>query len=106
MDVNTILLVLAAVACPVAMGIMMWWMMRDSSRQGQALTSEQPSPVNAAERLVAFQQQRLALEAEIAAVTCIAELEAEREQLMSNQPSATGRYNGDTTVQGKPVNAA
>lgn len=106
MDVNTILLVLAAVACPIVMGIMMWWMMRDTSRQRQEPTSEQPLAVNAAERLVALQQQRQAIETEIAAVTRIVELEARREQLVSGQPSAIDRHNGDTAVQGKPVNAA
>lgn len=106
MDVNTILLVLAAVACPIVMGIMMWWMMRDTSRQGKVPTSEQPSSVNTAERLAVLRQQRQALEAEIAEVTRIVELEARREQLVSGQPSAIDRHNGDTAVQGKPVNAA
>ena len=99
MDVNTILLVLAAVACPIVMGIMMWWMMRDGSRQGQAPTSEQPLPVNAAERLAVLRQQRQALEAEIAEVTRITELEARREQLMAGQPSASGRQHSDTADQ-------
>lgn len=106
MDVNTILLVLAAVACPIVMGIMMWWMMRDTSRQGKEPTSEQPLSVNAAERLAVLRQQRQALEAEIAEVTRIAELEARQEQLMSGEPSASGRYDSDTAVSGRPVNAA
>lgn len=99
MDVNTILLVLAAVACPIVMGIMMWWMMRDTSRQGKEPTSEQPLSANAAERLTMLRQQRQVLEAEIAEVTRIAELEAKREQLMSSQPSASGRHHSDTADQ-------
>lgn len=82
MDVNTILLALAAVGCPIVMGIMMWWMMRDKSRQGKEPTSKQPVSVNAAERLATLRQQRQALEAEIAEVSRIAELEAQRERLV------------------------
>lgn len=100
MDVNTILLVLAVVACPIVMGIMMWWMMRDTSHQGKEPTPEQPLSVNTAERLAMLQQQRQALEAEIAEVTRIAELEAKREQLMSSQPSASDRRHNDTADQG------
>lgn len=99
MDVNTILLVLAAVACPIIMGIMMWWMMRDTSHQGKEPTSEQPLSANAAERLTMLRQQRQALEAEIAEVTRIAELEAKREQLVSGQPLASGRHHSDTADQ-------
>ena len=106
MDVNTILLVLAAVGCPVIMGIMMWWMMRDGSRQGQAPTSEQSLPVNAAERLAMLRQQRQTLEAEIAEVTGIAELEAKREQLLSGTPSASNGRHSDKAEQGKPIKAA
>lgn len=106
MDVNTILLVLAAVACPIVMGIMMWWVMRDRSRQGKEPTPEQPLSVNAAERLTMLQQQRQALEAEIAEVTRIAELEAKRKQLLSGVPSASNRRHSDKAGQGKPANAA
>lgn len=105
MDVNIVLLVLATVSCPIVMGVMMWWMMRDTSRQGKEPTPERLSSANAAERLTMLQQQRQALEAEIAEVTRTAEMEAKREQLMSSQTSASDRYQSDMVGQGTPVNA-
>ena len=101
MDVNTILLVLAAVACPIVMGIMMWWMMRDSSRQGKEPTSEQPVSVNAAERLAALRQQRQALEAEIAEVARVAELEAQRESLVQGHTPLPGNGSELKMKEGK-----
>jgi C4-dicarboxylate-specific signal transduction histidine kinase len=101
MDTNTILLVLAAVACPIVMGFMMWTMMRDTSRQSKEPTSEQPLSVNTAERLAVLRQQRQALEAEIAEATRIAELEAMREQLVSDTRLASDRYHSDTVGQEK-----
>jgi hypothetical protein len=79
MDFNSVLTLAATVACPLAIGGMMWWMVRDMNREEHPTKADPARPV-ADERLAALKQQRRVLEAEIAAVTRSAELEAEREQ--------------------------
>lgn len=61
MDIQTILLWAARLACPLAMGAMVWWFLRETN-EGE--TSGQPP----AQRLDALQQRRAALEAEIRAL--------------------------------------
>ena len=54
--------VLPIVACPVAMGLMMWWMSRDTGHQGS-----EHQPQSAADQLAAIRIQAQALEAQVAA---------------------------------------
>lgn len=64
---------LAILACPIAMGVMMWWMSRDMSHP-----SNQIIPGAAAERLAALRAEQQALEAEITATERLAALETQR----------------------------
>jgi flagellar basal body-associated protein FliL len=83
MDLNSILRLVAIVACPIAMGLMMWWMTKNmNSEQGHSMTSQQ-TPANSAERLAALRAQQQALKAEIAEAERLAELEAKRDALLA-----------------------
>lgn len=72
MELTTLLPVLVALACPIAMGLMMWMMGRNMG--GQTMTSEQSE----AERLQALHTQRRQLEQEIAETEKIVALEAQK----------------------------
>ncbi len=73
-----LLLPLAMLACPVGMGLVMWWMMKGSNNsQGNATSIPQTPP----EKLAALRARRVALETEIAETGRIAELEAKRDEL-------------------------
>lgn len=106
MDINNLFLIVAVLACPIIMGLMMWMMMRDTSHQGKEAMPTQPLSTNATDQLTALQQKRQALEVEITEVTRIVELETKRDQLMSVQSSASDRHHSDTAVQGNPVKVA
>ena len=78
MDPSTLIFLVAALACPIGMGLMMWWMSKNMSGQpGHSMSGDQTP----AERLAALRAQRQALEAEIAETAHVAELEAKREAL-------------------------
>ena len=85
MDVNMILLVLAAVACPIVMGIMMWWMMSKNQMGEHNHTS-------AAERLEALRQQQRLLEQEITELEKVMTLETQKEIMAgAGESSPDGR---------------
>lgn len=81
MEIGIIFALMMGIACPVIMGLMMWMM----SKQMQSPGSGVEQPHNAAERLALLHKQRGQLEAEIAEVSHIAELEAQ--QQLSNNPA-------------------
>jgi hypothetical protein len=70
MELQTLLLWTARLACPIAMGLMVWWFLRQS---GEA---QEPSPTPTQD-LVTLQKRRAALDAEIRA------LESETDQPVS-----------------------
>ena len=88
MEPSTFLFLIAALACPISMGLMMWLMNKNMSDQ-HAMPGQQTS-ANAAERLAALRAQRQALEAEIAEAAKIAELEAKRQALRASAQSGDG----------------
>jgi len=62
MDLQFLILLLAALACPIGMGAMMWWMQRGMSHSPAAEPPPSPQP-EASARLVVHNQ---ALEARVA----------------------------------------
>ncbi|MCE7981800.1 MAG: hypothetical protein DYG89_11445 [Caldilinea sp. CFX5] len=76
MELSTLLLFFAVLACPVGMGLMMWMMNRNMG-SNHATSSH----ISGSDRLQALHQQRRQLEQEIAAVEQIVALEAEKEAL-------------------------
>ncbi len=92
MDFNTLLLVAAALGCPIGMGVMMWMMNKQMGGQhGQAMPDAQ-LPADPMARLAALREQRAALEAEIAETTQVAELEARREAVVSDRSATTYKH--------------
>ena len=83
MDLSTTIRLVAVLACPVGMGLMIWWMSKNmNSQQGHSTTGAQ-TPANSAERLAALRAQQQALKAEIAEAEQLAELETKRDALLA-----------------------
>ena len=88
MDANTIFLLVMGLACPIGMGLMMWLMNKNMNHQPEGLSSDKQKHYGAADHLAALQEQRQQLEVEIAELSQIAELEAQREGLLASSSSA------------------
>lgn len=88
MEPGQILVVVAALACPVGMGLMVWWMSKNMGGEHGHSMPANPSSTHSAERLAALRAQRQQLEAEIAEVSRLAELEAKREALLASAKSS------------------
>jgi hypothetical protein len=87
----------AVLACPIAMALMMWLMSKNMGGHTDQTRLNEQTP---SERLAVLRQQRQALEAKIAEVTRIAELEAERERtLVAHAPVADGIQPSDVVLQ-------
>lgn len=89
MEPATILLFLAVLACPIAMGYMSWKMNREmGSKHGPLHSSKMPA-AGADQRLAALRRQREAVEAEITELTSVLRLESRREELKEAGTPAT-----------------
>jgi hypothetical protein len=85
MEPQTLLLLVAALACPIGMGLMMWMMNRNmSSQQGHSMPGH-TAHLSEAERLMALREQRRQLEQEIAEVEKIMTLEEKKKTLAQRQ---------------------
>lgn len=76
MELASILRIVAVLACPVGMGLLMWWMMKGMSGAQNNSTTAQLAP---ADRVAALRAQRQALEAEIAETARLVELATKRD---------------------------
>ena len=76
MELSTILIVAAVLACPIAMGLMMWMMNKNMGGDSHQSTSSTD-----ADRLNALRRQRQTLDQEIAEVQKIIELEEKKKAL-------------------------
>ena len=76
MELSTILIIGAALACPIAMGLMMWMMNKNMGSD-----SHQSMSGTGADRLDALRKQRQTLDQEIAEVEKIIGLEGKKKAL-------------------------
>lgn len=97
MELVALLPLIAVLACPIAMGLMIWMMSKNMDGRTDQAT---PSGQTPSEQLAVLRQQRQALEAEIAEVTRIAELEVERERVLAAQAPVADKINpADAVLQ-------
>ncbi len=86
MELSSLWYTIAFLACPIGMGAMMWMMNKQqmSGKPGRSMGGEQTS-ASASERLAALRMEREVLEAEIAEVSRLVELEAQRDALLGDR---------------------
>jgi len=85
-----LVLIIAALACPIGMGVMMWMMNKQmGGQQGQSM----PGHASEADRLNTLREQRRLLEQEIAEAEKIAALEAQKEALTRGASSDKAAIN-------------
>ena len=97
---ESLVLIIAALACPIGMGLMMWLMNRQTGGQHN---QSMPGHASEADRLAALREQRRRLEQEMAEAEKIAALEAQKEAL-THAGAASAETSDDGQLQ--PVERA
>lgn len=87
MEGNAIFLLVMGLACPIGMGLMMWLMNRQMSQQSEPLSSDNQKRLSPTDRLVALQEERQTLDAEIAELSQEVELYEQYPLVVSGSPS-------------------
>ena len=85
MNPQYLVLIVAALACPLAMGGIMWLMMRQMNSPQMPMDAKTQSP---AQRVAALQTQRETLDKEIRELEKIQALQTQREQLTQSLAGA------------------
>ena len=89
MEPGAILRLFVALACPIGMGLAIWMMSKQmGGQQGHSMPGDH-AQASSVERLAAFRAQQQALEAEIAEVARLAELEAKRQSPLAGARSGS-----------------
>ncbi|MHB8626432.1 MAG: hypothetical protein ACYDBJ_02930 [Aggregatilineales bacterium] len=78
MNLNTLLVLICVLACPVGMGIMMWRMNKPMNGQSNNAGYDAQPSASSSERLAVLRRKRQMLEVEIAETTQAAEVEVQR----------------------------
>lgn len=94
---NSIFLLVMGLACPLGMGLMIWLMNRSMSDPSGHTAADKQKHIRPTERLAALREQRQLLEIEIAELSQLAELEAQRDALRNELL---------TTADGSPQTAS
>ena len=97
MDLSPAIVVAAFVACPLVMGAAMWLMNRRMSERTRA-----PRTGSAGNRLQELRSERERLEAEIAEVRQVADLEAKRAALLAPGAMAVEIRDASVAAEGAP----
>lgn len=87
MDVSTLLIVVAVLACPIGMGLMMWQMNKKMGGESHASMSGAD-----ADRLKVLREQRQTLDQEIAEMQKIVELEGQKRALTGTAASESSAH--------------
>ena len=90
MQLNTLLVFLAILACPICMGIMMWMMNKNMGGQQDHSTMSHTMHTSEANRLKVLLEQRQLLEQEIAETEKIMTLEVKKQTLIQDGASNGG----------------
>lgn len=91
MDPSTLLILVAVLACPIGMGVMMYMMNRNAGgQQGHSM----PGHTSEADRLKALRDQRRLLELEITEAEKITALEAQKEALARARGTSSDSTDG------------